>query len=247
MTEDGFVLAATTNDLTQEPEVRQVADVLEFRMDKAMDPISQLDGYDGELSIIATNRGQWFGGHAPDTGRLDRLFAASEYDSVEMVDIELETARGSDWVIPEFRENDVDIIISFHAFEDTPDTDTLDAIFEQCARYGDIAKVATFAETTDDALRMLNAVNKSTREGRRVAGISMGHLGSHTRIVAPLYGSKLGYAPLESDTSEYAPGQISIHKLAEMIETLKATNQPTTKLPDLDEIRTGNRTVVKSE
>lgn len=247
MDSDGFVLAATTNDLTQEPMVREVADVLEFRMDKAEEPITQLSAYDGDLPIIATNRGQWFGGQAPDTGRLDRLFAASEYDSVEMVDIELETARGSGWVIPEFRENDVDIIISFHAFEDTPGSETLDAIFTQCAQYGDIAKVATFAETNGDALRMLSAVHKATKEGKRVAGISMGKVGSHTRVIAPLYGSKLGYAPLESDTSEYAPGQIPIHKLSRMIETFKLTGQQRAQLPDLGEERGYQRGVVESE
>lgn len=225
MNSDRFVLAATTNDLTRESQVRDVADILEFRMDKAEDPIKQLSEYDGELSIIATNRAQWFGGQAQDVGRLDRLFAASEFDAVEMVDIELETARGSGWVIPEFRENDVEIIISFHVFEDTPELETLNAIFEQCSQYGDIAKVATYAEEHADALRMLKAVHKATCDGKHVAGISMGELGSHTRVIAPIYGSKLGYAPLASDTSEYAPGQIPIHKLASMIETLKVTDQ----------------------
>jgi len=228
MKPDGFVLAASLNDLTREPEVRDAADMVEFRMDKASDPISQLEEYRGELSIIATNRAQWFGGQAPDTGRLDRLFAASEFDAVEMVDIELETARGSDWVIPEFRENDVEIIISHHAFEDTPDEETLLAIFEQCAHYGDIGKVATFAEEYGDALPMLNAVYKATQKGQRVAGILMGPIGSHSRVVAPFYGSALGYAPLESDDEQYAPGQISIHELAAMIERLhEASIQPT--------------------
>ncbi len=68
-------------------------------MDRADDPISQLSNYDGELSIIATNRAEWFGGHARNTGRLDRLFAASQFDAVEMVDIELETVRGTEWML----------------------------------------------------------------------------------------------------------------------------------------------------
>lgn len=243
----GFVLAATTNDLTREPQVRDVADVLEFRMDKAEDPITQLSEYDGELSIIATNRAHWFGGQAPDTGRLDHLFAASEFDAVEMVDIELETARGNGWLIPEFRENDVEIIISYHAFEDTPDQKTLNAIFNQCSQFGDIAKVATYAEDHGDALRMLQAVHTATIEGKQVAGISMGALGSHTRVVAPLYGSKLGYAPLKSDTSEYAPGQIPIHDLASMIETLNAADQETIQLPTLGETPSEMQHVAKTE
>lgn len=246
MKPDGFVLAASLNDLTREPEVRDAADMVEFRMDKATDPITQLDKYDGELSVIATNRAQWFGGQAPDAGRLDRLFAASEFDAVEMVDIELETARGSDWVIPEFQENDVEIIISHHAFEDTPDEDTLLAIFEQCSHYGDIGKVATFAEEYGDALPMLNAVYKATQEGQRVAGILMGPIGSHSRVVAPFYGSALGYAPLASDDEEYAPGQISIHELASIIERLhEASIQP--EPPIAIEEEPLQRDVVKSE
>ncbi|MFC7205324.1 type I 3-dehydroquinate dehydratase [Haloferax namakaokahaiae] len=244
---DGFVLAATTNDLTREPQVRDVADVLEFRMDKAEDPITQLSEYDGELSIIATNRAHWFGGQALDTGRLDRLFTASEFDAVEMVDIELETARGSQWVIPEFRDNGVEIIISFHAFEDTPDKETLDAIFEQCARYGDIAKVATYAENNADALRMLQSVHTSTSKGIDVAGISMGELGSHTRVVAPLYGSKIGYAPLKSDKSEYAPGQIPIHDLESMIKTLSVSDQKDIQVSDIDEAKADIQSVTTTD
>lgn len=221
MNADRFTLAATTNDLTRETQVRSVADVVEFRMDKAENPIAQLSDYAGELPIIATNRGKWFGGQATDTGRLDRLFEASEFDAVDLVDLELETVRGTSWVLQEFRENDVEIIVSFHGFEDTPDVETLLAIFEESARYGDIAKVAAYAEDYSDALQMLEAVNAATNEGLRVAGISMGSIGSHTRVVAPLYGSELGYAPLESDTSSYAPGQIPIRKLASMIGTLE--------------------------
>ena len=236
MYSDEFVLAATTNDLTHEPLVRDAADILEFRMDKARDPITQLSEYDGDLSIIATNRAQWFGGQAQDTGRLDYLFAASRFNAVETVDIELETARGSGWMIPEFRENDVEIIISFHVFEDTPDQETLSAIFDQCTDYGDIGKIAAYAEDYADALKMLKAVHTATREGKRVAGISMGGFGSHTRIVAPLYGSKLGYAPLKTDKKEYAPGQISIHELSSMIKVLSITDQQATKLPSIDSV-----------
>jgi 3-dehydroquinate dehydratase-1 len=217
---DRFVLAATTDDLTREKHVREWADAVEFRMDSADDPLTQLSAYDGDLPIIATNRGQWFGGKAHDSGRLDTLFEAAKSDAVRLVDIELETARGTSWVLEEFRKEDVDLIISFHEFDGTPDVPTLGAIFEDCAEYGDVAKVATYANERADALRMLQAVNDATEDGLRVAGISMGEIGRHTRAVAPVYGSKLGYAPLESDESEYAPGQIPIDELASLIEAL---------------------------
>lgn len=222
---DRFTLAATTNNLTREKHVREWADVVEFRMDSAEDPITQLSEYDGELPIIATNRGQWFGGEAHDTGRLDTLFEAAKFDAVQMVDIELETARGTSWVLEAFQKEDVGLIISFHEFDSTPDLPTLKAIFEDCARYGDIAKVATYANDHTDALNMIQAVNDATKNGLRVAGISMGEIGRHTRAVAPLYGSKLGYAPLKSDKSEYAPGQIPIDELAFLIKALRVNDE----------------------
>lgn len=221
MDRDEFALAATTNDLTRESEARGTADFIEFRMDKADEPIAQLESYDGELPIIATNRSQWFGGNAIDHGRLDRLMEAARCDAVKMVDIELETARGKEWVVDEFRETDIELIISFHEFEETPDQPTLNAIIEECAQYGYIAKVATFANDQTDTLRMLDAINTATANGINIAGISMGEIGSHIRVLGPLYGSKLGYAPLETDTSEYAPGQISLQRLRSLIEAIK--------------------------
>jgi len=141
MTLREFRLEATTNDLTREPKARGAADVIEFRMDSAEDPVAQLSEYDGDLPVIATNRTKWSGGQADDTGRLDQLFAATRFDVVEMVDIEAETARGKQWVLNEFRDNDVEIIVSCHVFEKTPDRKTLGAIIEECADFGDIAKV----------------------------------------------------------------------------------------------------------
>ena len=223
---DEFTLAATTNDLTREPEAREIADAIEFRMDSAKDPIKQLSEYQGSLPIIATNRTYWFGGEATDAGRLDRTFAASRFESVETVDIELETARSKDWILDELRENDVDLIVSHHDFDGTPNEEILDAIIKQCAEYGDIAKVATFPQTHSDVLKLLNSVNNATEQGINVGGISMGEIGSHTRIIGPLYGSKLGYAPLVSDTSEYAPGQIPLKELAKKIETVEQGGKP---------------------
>ncbi|QCC48057.1 type I 3-dehydroquinate dehydratase [Halobellus limi] len=218
---DGFTLAATTNDLTREEKARGKADVIEFRMDKAEDPIGQLEAYDGELPIVATNRNQWFGGKARDTGRLDTLFAASRFDSVAYVDIELETARAKEWILEEFRDNDVGLIISHHDFDTTPEKEVLTAIIDQCAGYGDVAKVAVYPEDLSDTLTLLTALHEATQAGIDAAGIAMGETGSHTRVVGHIYGSKLGYAPLLDDDSEYAPGQIPLGKLRALVEATR--------------------------
>lgn len=226
MTLDGFALAATTNDLTREPEARGAADLVEFRMDKAEEPIAQLEAYDGELPVVATNRNQWFGGRAHDTGRLDALFAASRFDAVAYVDLELETVRAKEWIVGEFRGNDVDLIVSHHDFDATPEREVLTAIVEQCADYGDVAKVATFPQDLSDALRLLGVLHEATQAGIDAAGIAMGELGSHTRVVGHVYGSKLGYAPLADDDSEYAPGQLPLRTLAALVEATRVDGDP---------------------
>ncbi|MFA1610659.1 type I 3-dehydroquinate dehydratase [Halobellus rubicundus] len=190
-------------------------------MDKAENPIEQLESYDGELPIIATNRNQWFGGKARDQGRLDTLFAASRFDDVAYVDIELETARAKEWILEEFRENDVRLIISHHDFETTPDEDVLTAIIDQCAGYGDIAKVAVYPKDLSDTLTLLDVLREATEAGIDAAGIAMGEIGSHTRAIGHVYGSKLGYAPLLDDDSEYAPGQIPLGKLRALVESTR--------------------------
>jgi 3-dehydroquinate dehydratase-1 len=220
MNTSDFALAASTNKLEMEDQFRDHADIIEFRMDKAEDPIKQLNEYDGELPIIATNRTQWFGGKAKDSGRLDKLFAASRFDTVKLVDIELETARAGDWIVNQFRDNDVDLIISHHDFDATPEREIIDAIIDQCAVYGDIAKVAVFPQSKRDTLTLLEAINAATERGIDAAGISMGEIGSHTRVVGHLYGSKLGYAPLGSDETEYAPGQIPVKTLSSLINAI---------------------------
>ncbi|WP_144901466.1 type I 3-dehydroquinate dehydratase [Halobellus captivus] len=230
---DGFALAATTNDLTREQDAREAADIVEFRIDKAENPLEQLEAYDGELPIIATNRNQWFGGKAKDTGRLDTLFAASRFDSVAYVDIELETARAKEWILEEFRDNDVGLIISHHDFDATPEKEILTAIIEQCAHYGDIAKVATYPQDLSDTLTLLATLHEATQSGIDAAGIAMGETGSHTRVIGHIYGSKLGYAPLLSDDAEYAPGQISLKKLAALVESTRING---TKLERIDAV-----------
>ena len=236
MTLDDFALAATTNDLTREPEARGVADLVEFRMDRAEAPIEQLDAYDGDLPVVATNRNRWFGGGANDTGRLDALFAASRFDAVAYVDLELETVRAKEWLAGEFRGNDVELIVSHHDFDATPERAVLTAIIEECADYGDIAKVATYPEDLSDTLTLLGALREATEAGIDTAGIAMGAIGSHTRVVGHVYGSKLGYAPLADDESEYAPGQLPLRRLAALVDATRIDG----KAPDVDALTDGS-------
>jgi len=225
---DGFTLCAVTADLGEAPAAREHADAVEFRMDLAADPLDQLDGYGGPLPVVVTNRADWEGGEATDVARHDALAAALAHDAVEAVDVELAALRGN---APDgerthavalretAREAGATVIVSVHDFESTPERGVLVDLLADAAAEGDVAKLATTAEGPGDALAVLAATHEATAAGRRVATMAMGAAGSHTRAVAPVYGSRLGYAPIRP-AGATAPGQYDLETLRRLVDAL---------------------------
>lgn len=220
---DSLVIAAATADLDDEPAARDHADAVEFRMDLAATPLAALDDYGGTLPVIATNRDPSEGGEAdaPERERLAALEAASEHDAVGAVDIELASLRDDPGATAAatVRANDARVIASVHDFESTPSAARLDETLARAADRGDVGKAAVTATTPGDALRVLSATHAATERGDRVATMAMGEAGRHTRAVAPLYGSKIGYAPVDP-TEATAPGQYDLATLADLIDRL---------------------------
>ena len=229
MNVESFRLAAATADLTEEPEAREHADYIEFRMDLADEPLDALDDYDGELPLLVTNRATWEGGEAPPYGRLDALATAVEHDAVEAIDVELATLRGRPVgtndataadLVGAARDRDVTVVASVHDFEGTPARRTLDALLSAAAGAGDVGKLATTAHGRDDALALLSATHRAESRGETVATMAMGEAGKHTRAVAPVYGSMLGYAPVRAEAAT-APGQYDLATLRELVDRLR--------------------------
>ncbi|EMA60869.1 type I 3-dehydroquinate dehydratase [Halorubrum kocurii] len=224
-----FVLTASTADLSEEPRAREDADAVEFRMDLASDPLAQLDAYDGELPLLVTNRASWEGGEADDLARFDALSTALGYDAVAAVDIELAALRGN---APEgershatalrdaAREESVDVVVSVHDFESTPESAALVDLLADAASEGDVGKLATTATAPADALAMIEATHEATAAGHRVATMCMGEPGRHTRAVTPIYGSKIGYAPVDPANAT-APGQYPLATLRDLVDGLR--------------------------
>jgi 3-dehydroquinate dehydratase-1 len=226
-----FVLTASTADLSAEPRAREHADAVEFRMDLADVPLAQLDAYDGELPLLVTNRASWEGGEAPDLARYDALSTAIGRDAVAAVDVELAALRGNapagershaTALRDAARESGVDVVASVHDFESTPEPGALVDLLAEAATEGDVGKLATTATAPRDALAMLEATHEATAAGHRVATMCMGEPGRHTRAVAPLYGSKIGYAPVDAADAT-APGQYPLATLRRLVDGLRGT------------------------
>ncbi|MFB6085389.1 MAG: type I 3-dehydroquinate dehydratase [Halodesulfurarchaeum sp.] len=222
---ESFRLAASTNTLESEPRARPHADLLEFRMDLAADPLAELERYDGELEILVTNRPEWEGGNRADgTDRREELLDALSMPAVTGIDLELRALEGTGQitdmspVLDAARESGRSVVVSVHDFDRGPSRRTLVDFAHRGCQFGSIAKLAVTPKTHEAVLELLQATHDLTREGKTVATMGMGEIGAHTRAVSPLYGSKLGYAPLEA-TDATAPGQFDLETLASLLET----------------------------
>ena len=166
------------------------------------------------LPIIATNRckkegGRWDGS---EKDRLELLVLA--LTMVDAVDVEL-SAPLRNRVVDAARSLDKVLIISSHDFKATPHASVMTTTLQQAMADGaDIAKLAVTPNNTADTLALLTVTQEATFP---VSTIAMGKLGSHTRVVAPIYGSVLTYGAVEDAV---APGQLRIDELKRLMEVL---------------------------
>jgi len=181
---------------------------LEFRIDalknhdigEIRDTIKEID-----FPMIATNRISSEGGSfkGSEEQRVNILYQCS--DIVDFVDIELQT---KDEYIELIQNTNAKSIISYHDFEKTPDLNEIMYIVDKEHELGDIAKVAFMPQDLEDTLTILAVLSHC----EDTIAISMGDLGSYTRVMASKFNSPITFA---AGTDVTAPGQIDI-------ETMKA-------------------------
>lgn len=188
--------------------IEKGADILEFRIDALKEPdISEIRQTIEEINFptIATNRINTEGGsfNGSEEERINILYECC--DLADYVDIELQS---DDEYINKIKETGVTTIVSYHDFEKTPDLNEIMYIVEKEHELGDIAKVAFMPQNLEDTLTILAVLSHC----KDTIAISMGDLGSYTRVMASKFDSPITFAAGRDAT---APGQIDI-------ETMKA-------------------------
>ena len=184
------------------------ADILEFRIDALKNPeISEIKKTIEEINfpMIATNRINSEGGSfkGSEEDRFNILYECC--DLVDYVDIELQS---DDEYINRIHETGTKTIVSYHDFEKTPDLNEIMYIVSKEQELGDIAKVAFMPQDLEDTLTVLAVLSHC----ENTIAISMGDLGSYTRVMASKFDSPITFT---AGTDVTAPGQIDI-------ETMKA-------------------------
>ena len=156
----------------------------------------------------------------PCQSRLELILAAMKTRLPDIVDIELcNDEKFIQAIIEAGKTYKVNVILSFHDFEKTPEGGLiLDKLV--CAQDlgADIAKVAVMPRTCKDVLTLMN-VTLTARQSLEIplVTMAMGDKGRVTRIAGGVFGSDITFAMGKTAS---APGQIPIQELRQAMATL---------------------------
>jgi 3-dehydroquinate dehydratase-1 len=171
--------------------------------------------------VIATNRLPAEGGRFQGTeAERRRLLEQALSLGADFVDLELAadaSFRRDLWE----RRGQAKIILSWHDFAGTPAPERLEAVLaEMLAADADVLKIVTLARQPADCLRVLALIPRVRDRGREIIAFCMGPAGRWSRVVAPLLGSYLTFAPF-SRKGASAPGQLTVNELKRAWQALK--------------------------
>jgi 3-dehydroquinate dehydratase-1 len=209
------VASVTTKDDAREA-ASLGADLVEIRVDLvAGDPQALVESVyrDVDCPIIVTIRPEFEGGRfeGSDRERIKLFKKLAPYAGY--IDVELQS-KNVEELVATAQGTEAMPIVSYHDFERTPPNADMLATIDKCLEKGAIAKLAVTPRDMTDVLRLLEVTLVSRRP---VCTISMGNLGMHSRIVAPVYGSLLTYGYVRRPV---APGQIRVDRILEGLKIL---------------------------
>jgi 3-dehydroquinate dehydratase-1 len=210
-------------------------DLIEWRVDffagigdtaLVIDTARAMKAAAGDTPLLFTRRSTKEGG---ERIALDEADAVNLYEAVcaarcvDMIDYEMcNDAADFARLRAASRSNDMLLVASYHNFQSTPDAAALVAKFAEAERLGgDVAKVAVMPQGPQDVLTLLGATYTASRTvGLPLISMSMGAVGSLSRMVGWVYGSTVTFA-VGKDSS--APGQVPIEDLRAVLATIRKT------------------------
>ena len=208
-------------------------DMLEWRIDffeaigdtaRVIDAARAIRTAAGGVPVLLTRRNLTEGGQPvpiTESAVVAMYTAACEARCVELIDYELSNATED---LARLRRvsaaADVAMVMSYHNFQGTPAGAVLDDKFALAQALGaDIAKVAVMPRDPADVLTLLAATYKASQTlAIPLISMSMGGLGSLSRMMGWVYGSAATFAVGKSSS---APGQVAIDELRAVLATVR--------------------------
>lgn len=210
-------IAVSVSDKEDNKAIKSLfVDILEIRIDrfKKLDPkyIREIitNRKKTGLPLILTVRSKEEGGQKALSDKLKLKIFSENVSLVDAVDIELKSPVLLE-VIKIARKNKRAIIISWHNLKFTPNDRILKNILIKAKRSGaHLVKIAVKANKIEDVHRLLRWTMEN--KAKNLITISLGEIGSISRLVFPGAGSLITYAYINEPSGS---GQKSLEELRE--------------------------------
>jgi 3-dehydroquinate dehydratase-1 len=135
-----------------------------------------------------------------------------------LLDVELDTIKGNDYLADYLKENNVSLLVSWHDFEKTPSNAQLTNVLYEMRKYSQNVKVVTTAQKTEDSLALLELYENTL--GVNLIAFAMGETGVISRLLCVIIGNApFTYASLEK---AIAPGQLTIKQMRKLYDRIDA-------------------------
>ncbi len=103
----------------------------------------------------------------------------------------------------------INTVISYHNYQETPDTEQLDAIIATIKHYQPaIYKLSTLCKEPEDGLRLMHLLLKLNEKNIPAIVSGMGEHGKLVKIFGALYGNIMTFAP-QTKEEQSAPNQLT--------------------------------------
>lgn len=210
-------------------------DMLEWRIDffdgigdvdLVIDTAREIRAAASGVPVLLTRRKTAEGGQplAVDEATVIGMYEqACKARCVELIDYELSNAPEA---IARLRrvssEHGIAMVMSYHNFQKTPGERVLHGKFSLAQTLGaDIAKVAVMPQGPADVLRLLAATQRASETLTiPLISMSMGGIGSVSRMISWVYGSAATFAIGKASS---APGQVAIDELRAVLAIVRQT------------------------
>ena len=125
-----------------------------------------------------------------------------------LLDVEFNAIQKDKKLASYLRKTKCRLLISWHDFKKTPNESQLKAKFNKMAKFSDIVKIVTVANSVSDASRLLSLY--SIKSKNKTIAFCMGEQGKFSRILCLHLGSPFTYVSLGK---AIAPGQFSLREI----------------------------------
>lgn len=194
------------------------ADIVELRIDLFDNFDSYRETFSAAkkkfaLPIIATLRSPEEGGKRKIRDRIALYREVAEFS--DFIDGEIFSSDIAE-LVKLTKDKGLGLICSYHNFESTPSSNQLENIYSKGVLLGaHIVKIATMVRKVDDLETLLLFTMKHKED--MIIVIGMGEKGVPSRIINPIFGSKITYASLRRQS---APGQLELSDVVHIFRCL---------------------------